>query len=63
MPYQYPYLKPNEIELVSLLSEGEQGKVWKGRCRGFDVAVKIPLHQTLSLDEYEILLEEVKLMR
>ena len=56
-------IRDDEIELISLISEGEQGKVWKGRCRGFDVAVKIPKYQELTMEEHETLCEEVEMMR
>ena len=58
-----PYLHSDEIELVSLIGQGEQCKVWKGKCRGFDVAVKIPIYQALSIDVHELLCEEVAMMR
>jgi serine/threonine protein kinase len=45
------------------LNEGAFGKVYKGKCRGKEVAIKVPSRQNLTKEELEAFRHEVQIMR
>lgn len=57
-----PEIQPDEIELLKLIGEGTFGKVYQGKCRGKEVAVKVFKNQELSADELAGFREEVAIM-
>lgn len=57
-----PVINPTDIVKEKKIGEGQYGEVYKGRCRGTDVAVKIPVRQDLSSDEIESVKAEVLTM-
>eukprot|EP01113_Clastostelium_recurvatum_P013999 TRINITY_DN1756_c0_g1_i3.p1 TRINITY_DN1756_c0_g1~~TRINITY_DN1756_c0_g1_i3.p1 ORF type:complete len:784 (+),score=234.68 TRINITY_DN1756_c0_g1_i3:77-2428(+) len=60
-----PEVLPEEIEYdpkTDFLGQGSFGSVYKGRCRGQEVAVKVPRKQRLNLQELTSFRHEVKMM-
>mmetsp|Transcript_26030 Transcript_26030/g.28955 ORF Transcript_26030/g.28955 Transcript_26030/m.28955 type:complete len:507 (-) Transcript_26030:154-1674(-) len=60
-----PFIASEEIsydQVEDYLGEGTFGKVYKGRCRGGVVAVKVPIKQKLSKHELEEFKKEVAIM-
>eukprot|EP01111_Echinosteliopsis_oligospora_P008352 TRINITY_DN2393_c0_g1_i1.p1 TRINITY_DN2393_c0_g1~~TRINITY_DN2393_c0_g1_i1.p1 ORF type:complete len:789 (-),score=300.64 TRINITY_DN2393_c0_g1_i1:65-2431(-) len=60
-----PEILPEEIDYnlkEDYLGHGSFGAVYKGRCRGQEVAVKVPIKQKLSLGELTSFRNEVKIM-
>ncbi|EGC28777.1 hypothetical protein DICPUDRAFT_159737 [Dictyostelium purpureum] len=57
-----PEILPEEIDRTDFLGQGSFGSVYKGKCRGQEVAVKIPRKQKLSLYELTSFRHEVKIM-
>mmetsp|Transcript_17936 Transcript_17936/g.50540 ORF Transcript_17936/g.50540 Transcript_17936/m.50540 type:complete len:529 (+) Transcript_17936:60-1646(+) len=57
-----PEISPSEIELEKLIGEGTFGKVYRGKCRGKEVAVKVFKRADLSEDDLKAFKEEVKIM-
>jgi serine/threonine protein kinase len=53
----------NEIKLDSVLGKGKYGVVYKGKCYGNNVAVKIPLVEVLTQSQVEEFLQEISIMR
>ena len=61
-----PLIRSDEITDISpqtKLGEGQYGKVYKGKCRGMTVAVKIPSKQDLKDADIMVLQREVQIMR
>ena len=58
-------IKAEEIQLVKKIGEGVQANVWQGKCRGSDVAVKVPKYDPhwLTFEDLAVLVEEVDRMR
>eukprot|EP01090_Pellita_catalonica_P015326 TRINITY_DN413_c0_g1_i1.p1 TRINITY_DN413_c0_g1~~TRINITY_DN413_c0_g1_i1.p1 ORF type:complete len:719 (-),score=115.94 TRINITY_DN413_c0_g1_i1:68-2224(-) len=56
---EIPY---DEIKLLDKLGDGCFGEVYKGVCRSKDVAVKIPLVQSLDDTQLEMLRKEIEIM-
>jgi len=59
-----PEILPDEItyENSDLMGHGSFGSVYKGRCRGQEVAVKVPKKQKLTMAELTSFRNEVKIM-
>jgi serine/threonine protein kinase len=59
-----PEILPDEItyEDSDLMGHGSFGSVYKGRCRGQEVAVKVPKKQKLTMAELTSFRNEVKIM-
>eukprot|EP00007_Cunea_sp_BSH-02190019_P003786 CAMPEP_0174239006 /NCGR_PEP_ID=MMETSP0417-20130205/13160_1 /TAXON_ID=242541 /ORGANISM="Mayorella sp, Strain BSH-02190019" /LENGTH=614 /DNA_ID=CAMNT_0015317901 /DNA_START=276 /DNA_END=2116 /DNA_ORIENTATION=- len=57
-----PEISPTEIELEKLIGEGTFGKVYRGKCRGKEVAIKVFKRQDVSEEDLEAFREEVKVM-
>jgi len=59
-----PEIDPQDLEYEEddFLGEGTFGKVYRGRCRGKAVAVKVPLHQNLREEELSDFRKEVSIM-
>jgi len=60
-----PEIRPTQIQFdeeEDFLGKGNYGTVYKARCRGHDVAVKIPHKQNLSPEELVAFKQEVELM-
>jgi serine/threonine protein kinase len=58
-----PEIDPEEIEIQKKIGEGSYGSVYKGRCRGKDVAIIIlhyPITDKIALAEFK---KEVTIMR
>lgn len=61
-----PEIPPEEIvfdPVKDLLGGGAYGKVYRGICRGKNVAIKVPLRQHLSESELKSFRNEVEIMR
>jgi len=61
-----PEIPAEEIQFDKtrdLIGEGAFGKVYRAKCRGKDVAVKMPNRQKLSKEELESFRHEVQMMR
>jgi predicted Ser/Thr protein kinase len=58
-----PILAKEEIEKHTLIAKGQYGSVWKGRCRAMEVAVKVPLKQTMTQQNLLEFKKEVQIMR
>lgn len=66
MDFGTPLIRSSEISEVcdeTRLGVGQYGIVYKGKCRGMSVAVKVPIKQNLSPKDYEALQKEVNIMR
>mmetsp|Transcript_16662 Transcript_16662/g.24878 ORF Transcript_16662/g.24878 Transcript_16662/m.24878 type:complete len:544 (+) Transcript_16662:58-1689(+) len=59
---QRPEIERKEIELDKLIGEGAFGKVYRGKARGKDVAVKVFKKENVSNTDLENFREEVKIM-
>eukprot|EP00009_Paramoeba_aestuarina_P002419 CAMPEP_0201508716 /NCGR_PEP_ID=MMETSP0161_2-20130828/1986_1 /ASSEMBLY_ACC=CAM_ASM_000251 /TAXON_ID=180227 /ORGANISM="Neoparamoeba aestuarina, Strain SoJaBio B1-5/56/2" /LENGTH=515 /DNA_ID=CAMNT_0047903459 /DNA_START=93 /DNA_END=1640 /DNA_ORIENTATION=- len=57
-----PEIQPDEIELLKLIGEGTFGKVYQGKCRGKEVAVKVFKNKDLSEEELSNFRDEVAIM-
>lgn len=58
-----PEILPNELEILNLLGNGSFGKVYRGRCRSKDVAVKVLHHQELDEATIATFRKEVEIVR
>lgn len=66
MNFGTPVIRSSEITDISeetLIGKGQYGKVYRGKCRGMNVAVKIPAKQDLNANDLEALRNEVNIMR
>eukprot|EP01104_Vermistella_antarctica_P019284 TRINITY_DN7489_c0_g1_i1.p1 TRINITY_DN7489_c0_g1~~TRINITY_DN7489_c0_g1_i1.p1 ORF type:complete len:517 (+),score=149.34 TRINITY_DN7489_c0_g1_i1:57-1553(+) len=57
-----PIIDPDEIELQELIGEGCFGRVYRGKCRAQDVAIKVPKKQDIKKKKLEAFLREVEIM-
>lgn len=58
-----PNIKPDEIVKTSFIAKGEYGSVYAGKCRAYEVAIKIPLKQKLTEQNLANFRKEVQIMR
>lgn len=56
------HIKASELEFGSKIAEGKYGTVYKGKCRGQTVAIKLLHNQHLSEEKLEELKTEVEIM-
>lgn len=63
MKKDIPEISPEEITFGNLLGKGAFSKVYQGKCRGQEVAVKIFEGAKNDEQELESIREEVKVMR
>jgi len=56
------HIKASELEFGSKIAEGKYGIVYKGKCRGQTVAIKLLHNQHLSEEKLEELKTEVEIM-
>jgi len=60
--FQVSEIDPNDIKLVKKIGSGCFGTVWKGLCYQKEVAIKVPLVQTLTTKQLQNFRREVKIM-
>lgn len=56
-------IRPEEVVKDELLGRGSFGEVWKGRCRGQTVAIKILNNQNIDAKLMEEFKREVSIVR
>merc|ERR1712137_1343292 len=56
------HLHSSDIKKTRFLVKGRYGKVYKGKCRGSDVAIKVPINQKLTRSDVESLQKELRIM-
>eukprot|EP01125_Pyxidicula_operculata_P000455 TRINITY_DN10484_c0_g1_i1.p1 TRINITY_DN10484_c0_g1~~TRINITY_DN10484_c0_g1_i1.p1 ORF type:complete len:491 (+),score=105.96 TRINITY_DN10484_c0_g1_i1:110-1582(+) len=57
-----PEISPTEIEKTEVIGSGSFGKVYRGKCRGQNVAIKILLKQHISDEDLATFKREVAIM-